>query len=62
MSPITRSVVAEIGALNITPTYRKTFDLIFERAKNEEWRALGDDVRTFVLLNPEATMLELCQP
>jgi site-specific DNA recombinase len=29
----------KIDAVNITPTYRKPFDLIFARAKNEEWRA-----------------------
>jgi hypothetical protein len=27
-------------------TYRKPFGLVFMRAKNEEWRALGDDFRT----------------
>ena len=32
----------KIDAVNITPTYRKPFDLIFARAKNEEWRALRD--------------------
>jgi hypothetical protein len=37
-----------IDAVNITPTYRKPFDLIFERAKKEEWRALRDDFRTFL--------------
>jgi hypothetical protein len=31
-----------IDAVSITPTYRKPFDLIFARAKNEEWRALRD--------------------
>jgi hypothetical protein len=31
-----------IDAVNIHPTYRKPFDLIFMRAKNEEWRARGD--------------------
>lgn len=29
----------QIDAVSITPTYRKPFDLIFARAKNEEWRA-----------------------
>ena len=31
-----------VDAANIYPTYRKPFDLIFERAKNEEWRARRD--------------------
>jgi hypothetical protein len=28
--------------VNIYPSYNKTFDLIFARAKNEEWRPVGD--------------------
>jgi site-specific DNA recombinase len=32
---------------SLYPTYRKPFDVIFERAKSKEWRALGDDLRTF---------------
>jgi site-specific DNA recombinase len=31
-----------IDAVSIYPTYRKPFDLIFQRAKNEEWRARRD--------------------
>ncbi len=31
-----------IDAVNLTPTYRKPFNLIFERAKKEEWRARRD--------------------
>jgi hypothetical protein len=31
-----------IDAVSIYPTYRKPFDLIFQRAKKEEWRARGD--------------------
>ena len=31
-----------IDAASLYPTYRKPFDLIFVRAKNEEWRARGD--------------------
>jgi site-specific DNA recombinase len=31
-----------IDAVSIYPTYRKPFDLIFQRAKMEEWRARGD--------------------
>ena len=31
-----------IDATNLYPTYRKPFDLIFMRAKNEEWRARRD--------------------
>jgi hypothetical protein len=34
---------------NLTPTCRKPFDLIFQRMKNEEWSALADDCRTFLL-------------
>jgi hypothetical protein len=29
-------------AVNIYPSYKKPFDLIFARAKNEEWRARRD--------------------
>ncbi len=32
----------KIDAISIAPTYRKPFDLIFERAKNEDWRARRD--------------------
>ncbi len=32
----------KIDAVSLTPTYRKPFDLIFARAKNEEWRARRD--------------------
>ena len=31
-----------VDAVSLYPTYRKPFDLIFERAKNEEWRARRD--------------------
>ncbi|MGC2018741.1 MAG: zinc ribbon domain-containing protein [Candidatus Acidiferrales bacterium] len=31
-----------IDAASVYPTYRKPFDLIFARAKNEEWRARRD--------------------
>jgi hypothetical protein len=31
-----------VDATSIYPTYRKPFDLIFARAKNEEWRARRD--------------------
>ena len=31
-----------VDATSIYPTYRKPFDLIFTRAKNEEWRARRD--------------------
>jgi hypothetical protein len=37
-----------IDAVSIYPTYRKPFDLIFERVKTKEWRAQGDDFRTFL--------------
>ena len=37
-----------VDAVSLYPTYRKPFDLIFERAKNEEWRAQRDDFRTFL--------------
>ena len=29
----------KVDATNVYPTYRKPFDLIFQRARNEEWRA-----------------------
>jgi hypothetical protein len=31
-----------IDAVSVTPTYRKPFDLIFQRAKNEEWSGRED--------------------
>jgi site-specific DNA recombinase len=31
-----------IDAVSLYPTYRKPFDLIFQRNKTEEWRARGD--------------------
>jgi site-specific DNA recombinase len=31
-----------VDAVSLYPTYRKPFDLIFAKAKNEEWRARGD--------------------
>ncbi|MDT8069555.1 MAG: hypothetical protein ROO76_15430 [Terriglobia bacterium] len=31
-----------IDAVSITPTYRKPFDVMFERAKNEEWSGRED--------------------
>ena len=31
-----------IDAASVYPTYRKPFDMIFQRAKNEEWRARRD--------------------
>jgi site-specific DNA recombinase len=34
--------------VSLWPTYKKPFDLIFQRAKNEEWSALADDFRTFL--------------
>ena len=37
-----------VDAVSLYPTYRKPFDLIFERAKNKEWCAQGDDLRTFL--------------
>ena len=32
----------KVDATSAYPTYRKPFDLIFQRAKNEEWRARRD--------------------
>jgi len=37
-----------IDAVSLYPTYRRPFDLIFLKAKTEEWRARGDDFRTFL--------------
>lgn len=36
------------GSLCAVDTYRKPFDLIFQKAKTEEWRAQGDDSGTFL--------------
>jgi|GEM_PF-6981103 hypothetical protein len=35
-----------VDAVSVYPTYRKPFDMIFERAKTKEWWALVDDLRT----------------
>jgi hypothetical protein len=35
-------------AVCATPKYRKPFDMIFERARLEEWSALVDDFRTIL--------------
>src|ERR1700752_5363650 len=35
-----------VDAVSVYPTYRKPFDMIFERAKTGEWWALVDDLRT----------------
>ena len=37
-----------VDALSVYPSYKKPLDLIFARAKNEEWCAQGDDFRTFL--------------
>jgi hypothetical protein len=37
----------------------KKFDLIFEKAKTKEWRGEWDAYRTFWLLNPGMTFLDL---
>ena len=37
------------SAVNVYPTHRKPFELIFKRAKTGEWWALGDDFRTLPL-------------
>src|SRR6267143_623245 len=37
-----------VDAVSLYPAHRKPFDLIFEKAKHEEWRAQGDDLRTFL--------------
>jgi site-specific DNA recombinase len=44
-----------IDAVSIYPTYRKPFDLIFQRVKTEEWRAQGDSNSR--PLAPEASAL-----
>jgi len=38
-----------LDAVSVYPTYRKPFDMIFERAKTGEWWALVDDFRTLLL-------------
>jgi hypothetical protein len=39
-----------VDGASVTPTYRKPFDMIFERARLEKWSALVDDFRTFPVL------------
>src|SRR5438105_14962516 len=36
-------------------TYRKPFELIFHRAKNEEWSSLADDYRTYLVISDRLT-------
>ncbi|HYL13398.1 MAG TPA: hypothetical protein VEV41_10190 [Terriglobales bacterium] len=43
--------------VSLWPTYKKPFDLIFQRAKNEEWSALADDFRTFLLMRNSSEFL-----
>ena len=38
-----------IDSASLYPTYRKPFDVIFQRAKNEDWSALEDDFRTLAM-------------
>jgi len=42
--------------VNLWPTYRRSFDIIFQRVKNEEWSALADDFRTLVLVGNVADL------
>ena len=44
--------------VSLWPAYRRPFDLIFQHAKTEDWSALADDFRTF-LLNPDIFELTL---
>jgi site-specific DNA recombinase len=44
-----------IDAVSLYPTYRKPFDIIFQRVKTEEWRARGDSNSR--PLAPEASAL-----
>ena len=47
-----------IDALSVYPTYRKPFDMIFERVKNEEWSGRADlNCRP---LAPQASALPGC--
>jgi hypothetical protein len=39
-----------VDSVSLYPTYRKPFDLIFERANSKNWSALPDDLGTFLLL------------
>ena len=38
-----------VSATSLFPSYRKPFDVIFERAKTKEWSALADDFRTLLM-------------
>src|SRR5438876_3294352 len=46
-----------VDGVNVRPTYRRPFDLIFQRAKNEQWSALADDFRTFLASTTWAPLL-----
>lgn len=48
-----------LDGVSLYPTYRKPFDMIAKRVKTEEWSALEDDFRTF-LLGPEALKSQEC--
>ncbi len=45
--------------VSLYPTYRKPFDLIFNRAKNQEWSGLVDDLRTFISSYEDTTSLQV---
>src|SRR5258705_5644545 len=55
-----------VDAVSVTPTYRKSFDMIFERAQFEKWSALVDDFRTFqgteVPLGSFCVLLDISAP
>jgi len=45
--------------VSLWPVYRKPFDLIFQRARTEDWSALADDFRTFLLCQPLMSQPEM---
>jgi site-specific DNA recombinase len=51
-----------IDAVNIYPTYRKPFDLIFQQAKTEEWRTRRDSNPQPLGSKPSALSIELRVP
>jgi len=43
---------------SLCPTYKKPFDLLVERVKNEEWLGLREDFRTFRIGKPSPDFYE----
>jgi len=47
----------QVDGVSLYPAYRKPFDMICQRAKNEDWSGLEDDFRTFLATRSESGYL-----